>query len=306
MLTISNALWSAFATLGRLFVGWPQVLLFLISVVTSVLALLVWKYASNQKGITRAKDLIKANFYAMVLFGDSLGVLLSSILKTFGWIFVYLARQTVPLAIMMIPILPVLVQVDHLYSFSPVVVDATGQDPAAEVEVVAVLAENVNLFDTEATLTATGGVGAATKAVRIPFPQHPKSDWEQAPLIGEYLRERRLDEDPPPPEVHWRVKGLQAGEYELQVTVGDTTATKRIVVADEATKDDLAMVARKRHAGAFGDSFEYPGETVLTGPVQSIEVFYPRRARWWMWALIFMIETIIVAFALKGPFNVDF
>lgn len=306
MLMISNAFWTVFGALWTPFAGRPQIGLFFFSVVTGVLALVVWKFASNQRGITRAKDLIKANFFAMVLFGDSLTVLLASIAKTFGWIFIYLARQMVPLVIMMVPILPMLVQVDHLYSFSPVVVDATGQDPAAEVEVVATVDPKLNLFDLPATLEATGGVAAATKAVRIPFPQHPKSDWEAAPIIGRRLLDKRLEMEPPSPEVHWRIKGVQGGAYDLKIKVGDHEATKSVVVADATTKDRLVQIARKRHGGGFGDSFEFPGETALTGAISSIEILYPRRDGWWWWIVIYLIETLVIALALKKPFKVDF
>jgi len=306
MLTISNVFWTVFGAMWKPFAGLPQLGLFLFSLVTAALALIVWKYASNQRGITRAKDLIKANFFAMVLFGDSLTVLLASIAKTFGWIFVYLGRQMVPLIVMMIPILPMLVQIDHLYSFSPIVADPAGQDAAAQVEVVAVIDPKLNLFDLPATLTASGGVKPATKAVRIPFPQHPKSDWDAAPLIGPMLRNKRLDMDPPPPEVRWRIDGDQPGAHELTVTVGEHHATKSIVVADLETKDRLFQAARKRHAGGFGESFEFPGEPALTGAIHSIEVVYPRRDGWWWWVVIYLIETLVIALALKKPFKVDF
>jgi hypothetical protein len=306
MLTIANALWAVFGLWPRLFGRWPQVGLFLFAVVTSVMALLVWKYASNQKAISRAKDRIKANFLGMALFMDSLSVLLASIAKTFGWIFVYLGRQLIPLAIMMIPILPLLAQVDHLYSFSPVVADPTGRDRAAVVQVVATVDPKINLTHTPAELTASGGVELLTKAVRMPYPQTPWSAWEEKPVLGWFARLERKFASEPAPEIHWQVRGVAPGRFALTVRVGDATATKEVLVATAKGKGRLRQIARKRHGGGLSDGLEYPGEPALTGPIKSIEIVYPRKKGWWHWAVIYFVETIVVAFALKGPMKVDF
>ncbi|NLH48344.1 MAG: hypothetical protein GX444_07045 [Myxococcales bacterium] len=306
MLTISNALWAVFSALWRPVANWPNVGLFLFSVVTAALALLVWKYTSNQKAITRAKDRIKANFFAMVLFMDSLGVLLGSIAKTFGWIFIYLGRQIIPLTIMMVPILPMLVQIDSLYSFSPLVADPTGKDPAATAQVVAVFDPAINLSQTPVTLTADGGVSVLNKGVRISLPQYPPSRWEEAPLIGGWLTNRRLHKHPAPPEARWNIRGTAPGKFNLTLQAGDATAVKQVVVTLPTERETLVQLARKRHDGSFGEALGFPGEPKLTGAVRSIEIVYPHRAHWWWWIAIYLIETLVIALALKGPFKVDF
>jgi len=307
MLSISNALWKLFGAIWAPFLTRPQVGLFLFSVITAVLAMLVWKYASYQKGITRAKDRIKANFLAMVLFGDSLGVLLKSIVKTFGWIFAYLGQQFIPLIIMMIPVLPMLVQIDHLYSFAPL---AAGEAAAADsqAQVIAVLDQSAapELLETPISLTSDGGVTVVNQAVRIPRPQDLHSEWEDAPLIGKRLTEKRKHQKPQPPQILWNIKGLQPGTHLLALQVGEHVATKTVIVGDPAATDDLYQISRKRHDGNFGDSLGFPGEERLTGPIKSIEIVYPRRDGWWWWIVIYLIETLVIAFALKKPFKVDF
>jgi len=305
MLAVSNFLWAVCGAVFRPLANRPQLALLIFSVITAGLAMLVWKYASNQKAITRAKDHIKANFLAMVLYMDSLGVLLSSIGKTFAWTFAYIGRQIVPLIIMMVPILPLLVQVDHLYSFSPLVAGA--KNPAATAQVVVTVDKNaVNLDDTTAELTASGGVEVETKAVRIAHPRVPRSPWEDKLLVGSLAHWFAPSEDQLSPEIRWNVKATAPGSYELTVKVGDATATKKVVVAAPGDTKKLWQIARKRHDGNFGDALGYPGESKLTGPIQSIEVVYPRKDGWWHWIVIYLIETIIVAFALKGPMKVDF
>jgi len=306
MLTIANTLWSLFGLWPRLFGRWPQVGLFLFAVVTSVMALLVWKYASNQKAISRAKDRIKANFLGMALFTESLTVLLASIAKTFGWIFVYLGRQLIPLAVMMIPILPLLAQVDHLCSFSPIVADPTGKDRAAVVQVVATVDPKIDLLQTPAELTATGGVAPITKAVRMPYPLTPRSAWEEKPVLDRLAWLAQKFAPDPLPEIRWEVRGVAPGRFEMTVRVGAATATKSVLVASPKGRGGMLQIARKRHGGGLSDSLSYPGEPALTGPIKSIEIVYPRKPGWWHWAVIYFIETIIVAFALKKPMKVDF
>jgi len=171
---------------------------------------------------------------------------------------------------------------------------------------VAVVDPTVNLFDLHANLTADAGVKTTTDGVRIPFPQHPKSDWEQWPLIGGWLRDSRLEKEPPSPEVHWRINGQTPGEHTLTIAIGEHQAQKSVIVTEPDKLKQLFPITRKRHRGGFGDSFEFPGETALTGAIQSVEILYPRRDGWWHWILIYLIETLIVAFALKGPMKVDF
>lgn len=307
MLAISNALWALFGAMWAPFLTRPQLGLFLFSLVTAVLAMLVWKYASYQKGITKAKDRIKANFLAMVLFGDSLAVLLKSIVKTFGWIFAYLGQQFIPLIVMMIPILPLLVQIDHLYSFAPLPADESGQENSWA-QVIAVLDESAaaDLFEKPVSLTAADGVTVLNQGIRVPRPQTMRSEWEDAPFIGKRLTEKRKKEKPLPPEILWNIRGTQPGNHRLTLQLGETVATKTVVVGDPAAKDDLYQIGRKRHDGNFGDSLGYPGEEKLTGPIKSIEIVYPRREGWWWWIVIYLIETIVIAFALKKPFKVDF
>jgi hypothetical protein len=211
----------------------------------------------------------------------------------------------VPLVIMMIPILPLLVQVDHLYSFSPLVADPSGKHPAARAQVIVTVDRSVRLTDTAAELTASGGVVVKTKAVRIAFPQPPRSPWEDKLLVGGLVRRLNASSDLPP-EIRWEIEAAAPGVNELTVRVGDATATKQIVVAAPDDTKRLFQLSRKRHDGSFGDAFSYPGEAKLTGPIRSIEVEYPRKDRWWLWVIIYLIETIVIAFALRGPMKVDF
>ena len=272
MLAFANAVGSAFALVMTPLRGWPLLGMLAISVVTGVLMLIIYKYTSNQRGITKAKDRIKGNFLAIMLYKDSLGVLLRSIGNIIGWNLVYMAHNLRPLLVMIAPVMLLLAQLNLWYGYRPV---AVGETAVVNVRV----GQQVNLFETPATLTADGGVTVDTDAVRMP-------------LTG---------------EVSWRVRGQAAGAHQLTVKIGDQTATKQLVVGDTAR---LHLLAPLRHNGNFWDAVLYPGEPALTGGISAVEVRYPgeemRVWRWRVhWIIVYFVASILFGLSLKGVFKVD-
>lgn len=272
MLTISNGLSAAFSLVMAPFVKLPLIGMIVISVLTGVLMLIIYKFTSNQTGITRAKDRIKAHFLAIMLYKDSLGVLLKSIGNILRWNLVYMAHQLRPLAVMIVPVLLLLVQLNFWYGYRPFHVD--------EQAVVNVKVDKaVNLFATPATMTADAGIEIQTAAVRLP-------------LTG---------------EIAWRVKAVEPGEHTLTIDVGGQTATKRFVVADA---DRLVRLAPRRHDGNFWGGLLYPGEKKLSGAITAVSVNYPgvemKVLGWEMhWIIVYFVLSILFGLAMKGLFNVD-
>ncbi|HPM75606.1 MAG TPA: hypothetical protein PK961_00845 [bacterium] len=272
MLTISNGLSAAFSPVMAPFVKLPLTGMIVISVLTGVLMLIIYKYTSNQHGITRAKDRIKAHFLAIMLYKDSLGVLLKSIGNILRWNAVYMAHQLRPLAVMIVPVLLLLVQLNFWYGYRPYRV---GEEAVINVRV----DRSVNLFDTPATMTADEGVQVQTAAVR-------------RPLSG---------------EIAWRVKALTPGEHTLTIDVGGQTAAKRFVVGDA---ERLVRLAPLRHDGNFWDGLLYPGEKKLAGPISAVNVNYPgvemNVLGWELhWIIVYFVLSILFGLSMKGIFHVD-
>lgn len=272
MLSISNGLMALFSLFMAFFSGLPWTGMIVISVVTGVIMLVIYKYTSNQAGITRAKDRIKANFLAIMLFNDSLRVLVTSIGRIFKWNGVYMAHNLRPLAVMIVPVLLLLVQINFWYGYRPVEV-------GEQVIVTAHTQWEIDLSTTEATLQSNGGVVVETPAVRIPNKG----------------------------EVAWRIRGQENGEYELTIHVGEAYATKRVVVG---TPDRLYRLAPLRHNGNFFDALLYPGEKKLNGPISFVSVDYPTMEMnlfgWNIhWIIAYFILSILFGFSMKGIFKVD-
>jgi hypothetical protein len=124
-----------------------------------VLALLIYRLTSDQTDITRTKDGIKANLLALQLFRDDLRVLLRTQVAIFRLVGRYLRLGLVPLAILIVPVLLLLVQVEARHGHRPVQVgEATN--------VVVELADSTVPTETSATLRATDTLRVETPAFR--------------------------------------------------------------------------------------------------------------------------------------------
>ena len=94
---------------------WLQILLTALPV--TVLALLVYRYASNQAGIQLAKDRIKGYLLELWLYKDDLGVMLRAQGQVMLYSLRYMGLALVPMAIMIVPIGPVIVQLESQFAF---------------------------------------------------------------------------------------------------------------------------------------------------------------------------------------------
>jgi hypothetical protein len=159
-------------------------------VLAGVLALLVYKHVSNQRGIERAKRQIATHLYEIRLFRhDPLAVLAST-----GRIFlrnaVYLGHNLVPLLVLLVPMLAVLAQLEAHYAFAPA--------PVGSVELL------------ELRLDPEAGVPA--REVRLELPAGVALD---APPV------RTADG-----EIFWRLRAEAPGDHALTIRVGDETIIK--------------------------------------------------------------------------------
>ncbi len=165
-----------------------------------VLALLVYKRLSNQKGIQRAKNRIAGHLYEIRLFRHDPLAVLASTGKIFFRNGIYVGHNLIPLAVLLVPMLAILVQLEAHYAFAPV--------PVGSVELLALR------LDPQADV--------APRAVRLELPPGVALD---APPV------RTADG-----EIFWRLRAETAGDHVLALHVGDETLTKGWAVGGAARK----------------------------------------------------------------------
>jgi hypothetical protein len=89
----------------------------LVSVVTGLLMVVIFRYTSDQKAIRSAKDRLKAHLLAVRLFQDQLPVVLRSYGRILGGTGTYLRLAFKPLLFVIVPLTLLIVQLDHYLGY---------------------------------------------------------------------------------------------------------------------------------------------------------------------------------------------
>jgi hypothetical protein len=171
----------------------PLVGLAVVSLLTAVVMLIVFKRASDQPRLAAVKRSIHAALFEIRLFNDDF----RAIARAQGEILrdnaVYLWLSVLPMIWVIVPLVLVIAQLQFHYGYAAV---APGEDVLFKVQLRRGSGQDVSL-------EAPDGVRAATPAVWLPGSN----------------------------EVVWRLRPSRAGTYELRVHAGGETHTKTVQVA---------------------------------------------------------------------------
>jgi uncharacterized membrane protein (DUF106 family) len=251
----------------------PMVGLTVVSLVTAILMLLVYKRTSNQVALADVKRGVQAALFEIRLFSDDLinvfraqGDLLRHNLS-------YLKLSLVPMVWMIVPIALLIAQLQFHYGY-----EGLHRGGSTLVKVV-LEPEFVSLDGSRpaVSMSAPAGVRVESPGVWIPSTH----------------------------EVVWRVRAEEPGEYVLTVMVDGKPITKTLTVADNVVKR-----SPERLAPGFLNQFLYPAESPIdVDGVEAVTVGYTERAVGVAgfethWLVVFFILSIVLAFALKGRFGV--
>lgn len=244
-----------------------------ISLLTGLLMLLIYRLTSDQAGIRGVKDKIKAGLLELRLYKDNMGVTMKAQRQILLANLRYIALNFKPLAVMIVPLVLILAQLNLWFGSEPLKV---GQPAILRVE----LAPGTRLMDLDL-------------ALEVP----PQVSVETPPLRIEELR-----------EVDWRIRAESPGVFGLIVKAGEHSVNKEVVVEGRALQKVSALKVGRR----FLDQILYPGERPLPGdsPVRSVELTYPAQRLHLFgirlhWIIAYLGLSIVFGFALKKPFKVE-
>ncbi len=245
-----------------------------IAIVTGLAVLPVFGRFSDQAAISLAKRKIRAALYAFRLFGDEPRLVFRAQGQLLLWNARYLGLVLRPTAIVVLPILFLLLQMDVIYGHRALHVG----EPAV---VTARMADGFNLNTTSPQLTSHD-VAVETPAVRI-----PKSH-----------------------RVFWRVAAMSDGRDGLSLNITQTDGKIDTLHKNIQAGYGLHYLSQRRVA-SFLDWFRWPAEGRLprNSQVRWIGVQYPDAEfnlfgfgiPWIVW---FGIVSWITVFALRKRFGV--
>lgn len=270
--TINGAISAAVDAWLWAFQSFPPVVQFLaLALPVTLLALLVYRYTSDQQGIRAVKNRLKAYLLELRLFKDDLRVQLHAqgqILKNST---IYMAYALVPMSVMIVPVVLLMIQVESRYAFRPL---QPGESTIVEVTVDTRTAPS----ELEATLLVPLGLTLATPPLRM--------DEERSIL--------------------WRVRADEPGDYTLRIRIGEQEYSKRLRVGERGdlspaiyAADDIRTLAYPLEPALAAASL-----------VSSVELAYPRdravfaglsSASW-----ILFVASLAFGYLLRGLFGVTF
>jgi hypothetical protein len=247
--------------------AWFDLLLW--PVLAGILALWVYKRLSNQKGIEAAKNRIAGHLYEIRLFRhDPIAVLVST-----GKIFfrngIYIGHNLVPLAVLLVPMLAILAQLEANYAFAPV--------PVGSVELL------------EARVDPKSGV--SPRDVRLELPEGVALD---APPV------RTADG-----EIFWRLRAEAPGDHVLALKIGEETLTKTWSVGGEPRKVPFKRTRTWEallYPGEPALAGSSPLETIAIAYPERDLGFLPGGELGIL--AVFFGVSLLAGFALKGRFGV--
>ncbi len=245
----------------------------LFSVLAGLLSLGVFRLCSNQVAISRALDDIKANLLALKLYKDELRVTFRCQYRIAGAIARLQWHMFRPVAVMLLPMLPLLGQLGVRYQWRPL-------HPGEQTQIDMIVdesAEGQGLGGLQVTLEADPAVTVETPAV---------------PGDGKLV---------------WRIHADRTGRHVLKFHVGDAIVEKELVVSD-----GFARVSPTRAKTDWTTQLLQPVEPALpeTGSVRSIHIDYPSVDSWVYgsdyWIVHLFVVSMLVALVFRPIFGVRF
>ncbi len=245
----------------------------LISILTGLLMLLIFRYTSNQEGIRRIKNRIKAHLLEIRLFKDSLALSLQAQKNILRSNIKYIGYSGKPLLVMIIPLILILIQLNFWFAYQSL--------QPGEVTILKVkLQEDQNILDLDLKVEPPPSLVIETPPLRIEEGQ----------------------------EINWRLRAREKGFHSLTFRINGQSFSKKVAVAQKP----LTRISPLKVKRNFIQELFNPGEAPLSKdlPVKSVEVKYPSKNMnlfgWHIhWVIVYFALSVIFGFVLKGIFKVE-
>lgn len=259
--------------------GWLSISVF--AVLTGAIAMVAYKYTSNQTAIGRVRDDMKSSLLALKLYKDELPVTFRSQRRLFWGALRLFAHSMIPLAVMIVPMVLLVCQMALRYEWRPFRVGDVFQ-------VYVELKPGTDRDIQPQVLLPPDGVVVEAGPSRV------------------YERPRR--EKAEENEIGWRLRAAENGVWKMKVRVGEELIEKEVVVSDEPYQ----RVSPVRAGSGFVDQLLYPVERPASADdtIGAIRVMhYPKGESpvfgWDIhWVITYFIVSMIAALALKPVLKV--
>lgn len=251
----------------------PWIGMSIITLLTGILMLIIFKTTSNQKGLRKTKNKIKAHLLELRLYQDSLTLSLRAQGQILRANMRHIGYTIKPLLVMIVPLFLILVQLNFWFAYGSL-------NPGEQTLVKVALAENVNPTQTDISLQPPAGLKVETPPLRI------------------------AEEN----EIDWRISAKEEGIHRLTLRLDGKTFTKSVAVS----QFPLTRIAPLKTRANIWQELMNPVEPPLPpdSRIKSIQVLYPSKNLslfgWRIhWLVAYIVMSMLFAFGLKGLFKVE-
>ena len=240
-----------------------------LSVFSGILFAFVFKWTSNARAIRHAKDRVKARILEMRIYQDDPVLILKGFGGTLRSNLGYLRVLLKPIVILLIPLVIIWMQLDERYSHRPL---AEGSRTLLQVR----LAEGVDPFRAQVTLSTEGGVVADSRQVRI-------ADTR---------------------EIGWRLRVESSGTHDVTLSTAGGSYTFPV------TAEERYQLLGRKQDTSWIEPLLHPGMPQIPAgsPFAAIELTYASASYpllfwsvpWWLVFLVFLsLSAIILKLVIK-------
>lgn len=240
----------------------------IISAVVGVLALVIYKYTSNQKALGEIWDKIKGHLLGLILFKDSIAITLKFQWKLFLNLLLLLLHLLKPMAFMIIPVSLILAQLGQWYQAKPLEI---GDDCLVTVQASDEVLTNIWLKTSEGFEVTAGPVAM--------------------PDVG---------------QICWKVEATQDGTHMMNFKAGSDEFTKKLVVGEGLRKLGFAKAGNDLGAVFMNPSEKpLPVDSAIKSIKIGYPHRQSKTAGtdWWMG--YFFVISLIAALAIKPALKVN-
>lgn len=258
--------------------------LVLVSAVSGVLALAVFKQISFQRGIRATKDRIKGHMIAIRIYQNDLGIVVRSVGSVLGRNFQYLGLNFGPILPLIVPFVLIVAQLVVRFGFAPIPVEdrdpaelLAGQGITIEVRLVPERAREVSGLELE----LPRGLVAISPLVRVPSE-------------GLAFQE---------------VIAVEEGDWELGLRLPGELQTKRVVTGEAVPAGGF----QPERVRSFWAAWLWPAEPLFPSDsaFDRVLVAHPERDLGWVpggpigIVLTFLVVSLLAGFLALKPLGVE-
>lgn len=239
-----------------------------ISLLTGFFMLFVFRYTSNQEGIRKVKNKIKAYLFEIRLFKENFGLSLRAQGKILRHNLKYIGYSFKPMLVMIIPLILIIIQLNSWFGYRSLV-------PRERAILKVKLKKDFNPLDLDFSIKSSPGFVIDSPPLRIE-------------------EEREID---------WRLRADKKGVYNLVLKLNNQALKKRIAIRQNSLSKISPMKVQKNILAELLN----PGEAPLPSdsPIKAIEITYPSKRMnlfgWHIhWLIVYFVLSIIFGYSFKG------